>query len=53
MIGSFKISQLVSLVGIAAALAVLLYNYISIARGKTPKCHRVVGKASTQKKAEK
>jgi phosphatidylglycerol:prolipoprotein diacylglycerol transferase len=51
MIGSFKISQLVSLVGIAAALAVLLYNYISIARGKTPKCHRVVGKASTQKKA--
>lgn len=52
MLGSFKISQLVSLAGIAAALTVLIYNYIRIRNGHTPECHKV-GDRLSRKKAEK
>ncbi len=41
MIGPFKISQLVGLACFIVAFAALLYNYISIKKGKEPKCHRV------------
>ena len=41
MIGSLRVSQLVSILGVVTALAVMIYNYIGIRKGRTPKCHRI------------
>ena len=41
MIGPLKVSQVVGIVTAAVALAVMIKNYSSIKKGKTPVLHRV------------
>ena len=56
MAGSFKISQVVSVLFIIATVVILLKNYIAIKNGKTPVVHRIgeeVSKEETKKEEKK
>ncbi len=41
MMGPFKVSQLFGIICFIVASLILLYNYLSIKKGKEAKCHRV------------
>ena len=52
MIGGIRASQLIALICFFGALALMIYNYVRIMRGHTPKCHRIM-KMSEYKKSNK